>query len=81
MDEVFYDARGTSKIYTNNNVLNSNLLQDESEQIDPPTREVLPVLKDPNFKISTWALIKDLIGQDLTKISFPVYLNDPLSML
>jgi hypothetical protein len=32
-------------------------------------------------KISFWNLIKDLVGKDLTKISIPVYLNEPASML
>lgn len=28
-----------------------------------------------------WALLKDLIGKDLSKISMPIYFNEPLSML
>ena len=32
-------------------------------------------------KISFWNLVKDLVGKDLTKISIPVYLNEPASML
>lgn len=32
-------------------------------------------------KISFWNLVKDLVGKDLTKISIPVYLNEPISML
>jgi len=37
-------------------------------------------LKDPNKKINFWKILKELIGKDLTKISLPVYFNEPLSM-
>jgi hypothetical protein len=33
------------------------------------------------MKVSVWALLKDLIGKDLAKISMPVYFNEPTSML
>jgi hypothetical protein len=41
----------------------------------------LPHLRPPNMKVSMWAVLKDLIGKDLSKISMPVYFNEPLSML
>ena len=37
-------------------------------------------MKDPNKKINFWKILKELIGKDLTKISLPVYFNEPLSM-
>lgn len=37
--------------------------------------------KDPNEKINIFTLLKDLVGKDLTRISMPVYLNEPISML
>lgn len=40
----------------------------------------LPVLRDPNLKVSFWQVLKDLIGKDLTKVSMPVYFNEPLSL-
>jgi len=40
----------------------------------------LPSIKDPNKKISFWKILKDLIGKDLTKVSMPVYFNEPLSL-
>lgn len=52
------------------------LLADVSEE-----RLTLPHLRPPNQKVSMWALLKDLIGKDLTKISMPIYFNEPLSML
>jgi len=51
------------------------------EPDDPPTREVLPYFKDPKLKISIWTIIKDSIGKDVTKMSVPVYFNDPTNIL
>lgn len=42
---------------------------------------MLPWLKDPNVKISIWAILKDNIGKDISKISVPVFFNDPTSLL
>ena len=44
-------------------------------------REQLPWLKDPSVKVSLWAIIKDSIGKDISKLSVPVYFNDPTSLL
>lgn len=44
-------------------------------------RVELPWLKDPKTKFSIWAIIKDSVGKDLSKISVPVYINDPTSIL
>ena len=60
------------------------LIQEEEEkkgEEDPPTREVLPFFKDPKVKISLWTILKDSIGKDLSKITVPVYFNEPLSIL
>lgn len=48
---------------------------------EPLERDALPWLKDPNVKISIWAIIKDNIGKDISKISVPVFFNDPTSLL
>ena len=55
-------------------------LQDQEEQ-DPPERFVLPYFKDPKLKISIWTILKDSIGKDITKMSVPVYFNDPMNIL
>jgi hypothetical protein len=55
----------------------NQLLNDD----EPEERESLPWLKDPNAKVSIWAIIKDSIGKDISKISVPVYFNDPTSLL
>lgn len=48
---------------------------------EPLERDVLPYFKDPKIKISFWTIIKDAIGKDITKLSVPVYFNDPTSIL
>ena len=49
-----------------------------TEQLE---RDELPWLKDPSLKISIWAIMKDSIGKDVSKLTVPVYMNDPLSLL
>lgn len=51
------------------------------EPEDAPTRDILPFFKDPKVKISLWTILKDSIGKDLSKITVPVYFNEPLSIL
>jgi hypothetical protein len=41
----------------------------------------LPAEKDPQMKVSLWNIIKDSISQDISKITVPVYFNEPLSIL
>jgi hypothetical protein len=41
----------------------------------------LPHLRDPKMKVSIWAVLKDCVKKDLSKISMPVYFNEPLSTL
>jgi hypothetical protein len=48
---------------------------------DPAERDVLPYFKDPKVKISIWTILKDSIGKDISKLSVPVYFNDPLNIL
>jgi Na+-driven multidrug efflux pump len=38
-------------------------------------------LSDERPSTSLWSLLKHSIGKDLTKISFPVFFNEPTSML
>jgi hypothetical protein len=42
---------------------------------------MLPWLKDPEAKVSLWAIIKDNLGKDISKLSVPVFFNDPTSLL
>lgn len=45
------------------------------------SRRKLPFLRPENEKINYWKLIGKFVGQDLTKISLPVELNEPMSLL
>lgn len=54
-----------------------NLLATEEE---PAQRPELPWLKDPGMKAGLWAMLKDNIGKDLTRIALPVTFNEPLSL-
>lgn len=83
-DPVEQLIRRSYKRNTNSARSSSESSSDASQQDEngePLQRDELPWLKDPNTKISLWAIIKDNIGKDLSKVSVPVYLNDPSSTL
>ena len=44
-------------------------------------RPHLAITSDDRPPMSLWAVLKNSIGKDLTKISFPVFFNEPTSML
>lgn len=44
-------------------------------------RTTLPIKADDRPSVSLWGILKNSIGKDLTKISFPVSFNEPTSML
>lgn len=44
-------------------------------------RTELPIGRDNRPSTSLWSVLKHSIGKDLTKISFPVFFNEPTSML
>ena len=45
-------------------------------------RTALPILRDPKIKGATiWAILKDMVGKDITRYSMPVIVNEPLSVL
>lgn len=44
-------------------------------------RENLPVLLPEGYKVGIWQILKSAIGKDITKISMPVELNEPISFL
>ncbi|KAH9810195.1 Oxysterol-binding protein-domain-containing protein [Melampsora americana] len=44
-------------------------------------RKTLPIKADDRPSVSLWGVLKNSIGKDLTKISFPVTFNEPVSML
>ena len=54
---------------------------ENDHELDPPIRDQLPWFKDPKLKISVWTIIKDSIGKDISRMSVPVYFNDPTNIL
>lgn len=44
-------------------------------------RDRLEISSDDRPPMSLWSVLKNSIGKDLTKISFPVFFNEPTSML
>jgi hypothetical protein len=46
----------------------------------PKERKTLPSRRDPKTKVPFWTILKDLIGKDLTKVSLPVYFNEPIAL-
>ena len=48
---------------------------------DNPSRKQIPFLRPEGEVIPLWTLLSKFVGQDLTKISLPVILSEPLSTL
>jgi hypothetical protein len=44
-------------------------------------REILPFMTPEKQSFSIWAILKGSIGKDLSKITMPIWLNEPISML
>ena len=45
---------------------------------EPDSRTALPHLR-PDEQVPLWKILKNFIGQDLTKVSLPVILNEPMT--
>eukprot|EP00922_Rhytidocystis_sp_ex-Travisia-forbesii_P059611 GHVS01088395.1.p1 GENE.GHVS01088395.1~~GHVS01088395.1.p1 ORF type:complete len:1004 (+),score=178.91 GHVS01088395.1:167-3178(+) len=52
----------------------------QKQKQDVEYRTVLPKPRT-DFKVSLWSILKDCLGKDLSKISMPVYFNEPTSFL
>eukprot|EP00347_Sterkiella_histriomuscorum_P007059 403350406 len=75
-EDIFLDARDEIIVQNQQLVKQSKIfIQDVFEE-----RLSLPHLRPPNQKISFWQVFKDLVGKDLTRVSMPVYFNEPLSL-
>ena len=91
-EDEFFDA-----IESNNlpNLVVSQLLTSPTHsELPPPSvvnlepftgykvlRTQLPIDSDNRPSTSLWSVLKHSIGKDLTRISFPVFFNEPTSML
>ena len=47
----------------------------------PRRRDRLPKPKEKEKSVSLWAIIKSMVGKDLTRVCLPVYFNEPLSAI
>ncbi len=56
-------------------------IEEEKVKADPNEREKLPFFKDPKIKISLWTILKESIGKDISRITVPVFFNQPLNLL
>jgi len=70
-DEVFYDVIPEEAFV---------VTEANAPSVEPEFRTALPVQRNKN-KISFWVMLKDMIGKDLTKMSLPVYFNEPAGLL
>lgn len=90
-EDEFFDA-----IEANNlpNLIINDSLVGRSKSVELPSvidqaqykgyeklRPRLAITSDDRPPMSLWAVLKNSIGKDLTKISFPVFFNEPTSML
>jgi hypothetical protein len=44
-------------------------------------RKDLPALVPENQSYSVWSILKSAMGKDLSRITMPIWLNEPISML
>ncbi|KAK7688362.1 hypothetical protein QCA50_008734 [Cerrena zonata] len=61
--------------------INANISNTEQYSGYAQLRDRLAITTDDRPPMSLWAVLKNSIGKDLTKISFPVFFNEPTSML
>ena len=92
-DDEFFDAIETGNLPNlhvekqllspteNDTPVDTRILDEPSVEAYKHLRKKLPIGKDDRPSVSLWAILKNNIGKDLTKISFPVSFNEPTSML
>lgn len=89
-DEIFFDTKETLGSYRSTSSDPSEHSEaDESSDVElvgfnypkVQRRSKLPEPKEKEKSVSLWAMIKDNIGKDLTKVCLPVYFNEPISSL
>ena len=77
-DNVYLEADSSSSPVAETKVSESTM---ELEALSTGRRRVLPVPKTDTEGVNLWNLLRKNIGKDLSKISMPVTLNEPLSTL
>lgn len=64
------------KLLNNNEVFKLYPVIDTAEM-----RMCLPATRDPKVKINVWGILKENIGKDLSRITMPVYVKEPNTLL
>ena len=87
-DEFFdaIDSNNLPNLIVNSALQNTPDKEIPNEMVKPyegykHLRTRLPIDADNRPPTSLWSVLKHSIGKDLTKISFPVFFNEPTSML
>lgn len=91
-EDEFFDAIEANTLP--NIIVNESIVSPNHSQMSLPAdfnvepyeaykhlRSRLPIGSDNRPSTSLWSVLKHSIGKDLTKISFPVFFNEPTSML
>lgn len=80
-EDIFLDANQDIILINDNNIIAKKSQPGTLQILDiEGERTTLPHLRSPDQKISLWKVLKEMIGKDLSKVSLPVYFNEPLSM-
>lgn len=61
------------------NDCNDSDIDEESKKKRPKRRKRIP--NKPHHPHGIWTILKNLIGQNLTNVALPVYINEPLTVL
>ncbi|KAI6653377.1 Oxysterol-binding protein-related protein 2 [Oopsacas minuta] len=76
----FIDLTTFPTEHTPKRIINDTFIVDEPYELVPQSRTELPKPLPP-YRFSVWSYIKEFVGKDLTKITLPACLNEPLSAL
>ena len=80
-EEIFLDATENKNPQICQNIIEDNPDGDDDYNFFPHnSRQVLPssIL---HRRASIWSYVKEFVGKDLTRITLPIFLNEPLSLL
>ena len=61
--------------------VNLACFKDSEIFVNRESRLELPFMRDPNEKFNMWNVLKKFVGKDLSKVSMPVNLAEPLTSL
>ena len=84
-NDLFFDAQDNpvDKDCTQKNkqLTLDDVIRDVPYFLHPNPREKLPGIVQQRRYASIWYYVKEFVGKDVTKISLPIHLNEPLSVL